>query len=290
MASPQPLTKENVVFGFQNCDAHAKRRLRDFLPELPFQLPKYREPARTFVSGAVKNSLLTEAHLYLDRAIYLLAAYKSLIVTMKFTWAQATLYQADYYVISTLIRLQGKTPVYQGGRYFLVFSNNLTREEYHILDEGTSSGSHQRLWELFYDLYADFSYERQEYDRICSPPSHEIRAGLQRRNVIHYEPEEYERTKPFEEFIMAASECRRRRSTMLKDVFENYEKSYKDDDLGWELRTAMRIKLACRLLKEIAKISSFQTYHERHFRRRRDFLAIHAEPKHLGSRLAGWLA
>jgi hypothetical protein len=277
-----PLSSSNIAIGFRECTGKSISFVRDEVPLCIFRLSDVGHKPHKFYSQNLRNILLREAHLFLDRAIYQLCTYKNLILSGRLSWAAVTAYYSSFYSLCSLIRLQGKSLSWLQGQLYTVFTNNLIQDDFYI-KRSNSTRTHQELWNNFNYLYQNFDFQRTEFNEIYSGsggPTSELTI----RNSITYWL-----GKGFDEFYWNNDELNRQIKKLSIDVFTNREGSLKDDDLRLEILASLRIKLVCQLLNLIELNSFYSSYYRAYAEKRTKFVRQNFRTASLRDRLIDWI-
>jgi hypothetical protein len=278
----QPLNSSNITVGFSESTGKSIRFVRDELPLCIFRISDIGNKPHKFYSQSLRNILMREAHLFLDRAIYQLCTYKNLILCGRISWAAVTAYYSSFYSLCSLIRLQGKSLSWLQGQLYTVFTNNLVQDDFYI-KRSNSTRTHQELWNNFNYLYQSFDFERSDFNEIYSGsggPTSELTI----RNHITYWL-----GKGFDEFYWTNDDLNRQIKKLSVDVFANREGSLKDDGLRLEILASLRIKLACQLLRLIELNSLYGSYYRTYAEKRTKFIKENLKTGSLKNRLIDWI-
>jgi len=276
------LRPSEIAAAFSACNGESRRLASEDVRSRVLTLSSVSKTPQPFWSDTLKNCLLTEAEMLLDRALYHICAGNSLVWEGKLTWAIVTFYYSSFFAVHALVRLQDESLVRIQNRYYRVRAGRPGSNDFDIRSVANGR-SHQAIWNLYHHLYSKFPWPTGEFLPITSPADPLWDIG--RRSDANYDL-----AKGYGELRMTPADIRREIKRRHRDVFEALHRSLADDDLAVESRALLRIKLLIDILQLVASRGPYQSYFESRRARRRDYVSSHLNHPSLKSRLASWLA
>jgi hypothetical protein len=271
-----------MASSFSDCNGQSRSLVRDDVSFRLATLAHVTSTPVTFWSDTLRNCLLTESEMFLDRAIYNLCAGKNLVSDGKLSWAIVTFYYSSFFSVHGLVRLQMECYPRISGRFYHLTAVSHESELYSI-KRADRKRSHGATWHLYNRLYSKFPWQAGEYLPVLRTES--PLWDVERRHDANYDL-----AAGYQELRLTQTELRREVRRRRADVLDSLQRSLSDDDLAVEAKALLRAKLLAELLGLIASRGPYRSFFEARQTRRRAFVGANLTHAGLRSRLLSWLS
>ncbi len=273
----------DVGVAFADCNGDSKRLIRGDIALRFATVSEIGNAEERFWSDQLRNCLVTEAELFLDRALYHACAGKNMIADGKLSWAIVTFYYASFFAVNALVRLRGECPLWIDRQaYWLKAVDPLdSRTDLFSIRKRERGGPHQVVWHLFQRQYLKFVGDAR-FLPVLQPEN--ILWDLHKRHDTNYDL-----ALGYQEIGLKTADFRREIRRRNEDVLAELQKSLSDEDLAIETRALLRIQFLVELIRRIESASVYGSFFASRRNRRIDFVGRSVGQTSLRNRLLAWL-